>query len=48
MAEALGTPNAIGEKGYVTSFVVRRFVDRGLLVDLSAAPDGTPIRGRGS
>jgi hypothetical protein len=41
IADALGTPNVIGEKVNVTAFVVRRFVDRGLLVDLSADPDGT-------
>ncbi|WP_369384183.1 hypothetical protein [Streptomyces sp. cg36] len=41
IADALGTPNVIGEKTNVTAFVVRRFVDRGLLVDLSANPDGT-------
>jgi hypothetical protein len=43
IADALGTPNptAYGEKANVTAFVVRRFVDRGLLVDLSANPDGT-------
>ncbi|OIJ95467.1 hypothetical protein BIV24_09270 [Streptomyces colonosanans] len=41
IADALGTPNVIGEKANVTAFVVRRFVDRGLLVDLSANPDGT-------
>ncbi|MER6501887.1 hypothetical protein ABT218_21465 [Streptomyces sp. NPDC001455] len=43
IAEALGTPNptVYGEKANVTAFVVRRFVDRGLLVDLSATPDGT-------
>lgn len=43
IADALGTPNpaAYGEKAHVTAFVVRRFVDRGLLVDLSANPDGT-------
>ncbi|MFB6756292.1 hypothetical protein ACFCX6_35840 [Streptomyces sp. NPDC056353] len=41
IAEALGTPNVIGEKANVTAFVVRRFVDRGLLVDLSANPEGT-------
>ncbi|MGW8065980.1 hypothetical protein ACVV2G_27830 [Streptomyces ziwulingensis] len=43
IAEALGTPNRTihGEKANVTAFVVRRFVDRGLLVDLSANPDGT-------
>ncbi|MFJ6650606.1 hypothetical protein ACIQPS_33805 [Streptomyces sp. NPDC091290] len=31
----------IGEKANVTAFAVGRFVDRGLLVDLSANPDGT-------
>ncbi|MFJ3213496.1 hypothetical protein [Streptomyces flaveolus] len=43
IADALGTPNptAYGERANVTAFVVRRFVDRGLLVDLSANPDGT-------
>jgi hypothetical protein len=41
IADALGTPNVISGKGYVTAFVVRRFVDCGLLVDLSANPDGT-------
>ncbi|AJP05417.1 hypothetical protein TU94_00335 [Streptomyces cyaneogriseus subsp. noncyanogenus] len=41
IADALGTPNVIGEKAAVTAFVVRRFVDRGLLADLSANPDGT-------
>ncbi|MEU2295539.1 hypothetical protein ACFY9H_33250 [Streptomyces bacillaris] len=43
IAEALGTPNRTihGEIGHVTAFVVRRFVDRGLLADLSANPDGT-------
>ncbi|MEU9413604.1 hypothetical protein AB0E08_49040, partial [Streptomyces sp. NPDC048281] len=41
IADALGTPNAYGEKATVTAFVVRRFLDRGLLVDLSANPDGT-------
>ncbi|WP_431329753.1 hypothetical protein ACPZ13_00115 [Streptomyces sp. IPPR8] len=41
IADALGTPNVISEKAKVTAFVVRRFVDRGLLVDLSANPDGT-------
>nr|BFD88612.1 hypothetical protein StreXyl84_80130 [Streptomyces sp. Xyl84] len=41
IAEALGAPNLIGEKANVTAFVVRRFVDRSLLVDLSANPDGT-------
>ncbi len=43
IADALGTPNPTthGEKANVTAFVVRRFVDRGLLVDLSANPDGT-------
>ncbi|MFJ6000502.1 hypothetical protein [Streptomyces sp. NPDC092370] len=41
IAEALGTPNVIGEKASVTAFVVRRFVDRGLLADVSANPEGT-------
>ncbi|CAL9675842.1 hypothetical protein OJ963_40290 [Streptomyces sp. RS2] len=41
IADALGTSNVIGEKANVTAFVVRRFVDRGLLVDLSASPNGT-------
>ncbi|MEU7650312.1 hypothetical protein [Streptomyces huasconensis] len=43
IADALGTPNptTYGERATVTAFVVRRFVDRGLLVDLSANPDGT-------
>lgn len=41
IADALGTPNVIGQKANVTAFVVRRFVDRRLLVDLSANPDGT-------
>lgn len=41
IADALGTPNVIGEKTNVTAFVVRRFVERGLLVGLSANPDGT-------
>ncbi|MDQ1013474.1 hypothetical protein QFZ43_000023 [Streptomyces afghaniensis] len=31
VAETLGTANVIGEKANVTAFVVRRFVDRGLL-----------------
>lgn len=41
IAAALGTPNTPGQKANVTSFVVRRLVDRGLLTDLSAVPDGT-------
>ncbi|QNT98437.1 hypothetical protein HEP81_08211 (plasmid) [Streptomyces griseofuscus] len=43
IADALSTPNPTtsGERANVTAFVVRRFVDRGLLVDLSANPDGT-------
>ncbi|MFE4279748.1 hypothetical protein ACFRSX_34595 [Streptomyces goshikiensis] len=43
IADALGTPNRTinGEPANVTAFVVRRFVDRGLLVDLSANPDGS-------
>ncbi|MFF8911082.1 hypothetical protein [Streptomyces olivaceoviridis] len=35
-------PTAYGERANVTAFVVRRFTDRGLLVGLSANPDGTP------
>ncbi|GAA3163820.1 hypothetical protein [Streptomyces ramulosus] len=43
IANALGNPNptAYGERANVTAFVVRRFIDRGLLVNLSANPDGT-------
>jgi hypothetical protein len=41
IAEALGTPNVIGEKANVTSSVVRRFIDRKLLTELSANPDGS-------
>lgn len=43
IADALGTPNptTYGEKANVTAFVVRRFIDRGLLADLSANPEGT-------
>ncbi|MER6914617.1 hypothetical protein ABT354_23335 [Streptomyces sp. NPDC000594] len=43
IAETLGTPSptAYGARANVTAFLVRRFVDRGLLVDLSANPDGT-------
>jgi hypothetical protein len=41
IANALGTPNVISEKANVTAFVVRRFVDHGLLVDLSVNPEGT-------
>ncbi|MEV7898262.1 hypothetical protein [Streptomyces cyaneofuscatus] len=41
IAAALGTPNVSGLKAVVTAFVVRRFVDRGLLADLSGTPDGT-------
>jgi hypothetical protein len=43
IADALGTPNPTtgNERANVTAFVVRRFIDRGLLVDLSANPDGT-------
>ncbi|MDW4903065.1 hypothetical protein RB625_32130 [Streptomyces californicus] len=40
IADALGAPNVSGLKAFVTAFVVRRFVDRGLLVDLSTNPDG--------
>ncbi|MFJ4343593.1 hypothetical protein [Streptomyces sp. NPDC088915] len=41
ISEALGTPNTHGQKAAVTSFVVRRFIARGLLVDLSGNPKGT-------
>ncbi|MFD5750733.1 hypothetical protein [Streptomyces sp. NPDC127033] len=43
IADALGTPNrtVYGERANVTAFVVRRFVDRDLLVGLSAHPEGT-------
>ncbi|MFB1049137.1 hypothetical protein [Streptomyces chrestomyceticus] len=41
IADALGTPNTQGDKAKVTSFVVRRLVARGLLVDLSGNPEGT-------
>ncbi|KOG86796.1 hypothetical protein ADK38_29040 [Streptomyces varsoviensis] len=43
IADALGTPNptAYGEKANVTTFVVRRLIDRGLLTELSANPDGS-------
>ncbi|WP_435192362.1 hypothetical protein [Streptomyces sp. bgisy126] len=40
-AEALDTPNVRGRKAAVTSFVVGRFITRGLLVDLSGNPKGT-------
>ncbi|MEV7676802.1 hypothetical protein [Streptomyces sp. NPDC088752] len=42
IAAALGTPNKMSEKAAVTSFVVRRFITRGLLTDLSDTPKGTP------
>ncbi|WP_030222973.1 hypothetical protein [Streptomyces bikiniensis] len=41
IAAALGTPNKMNEKAAVTSFVVRRFITRGLLADLSSNPKGT-------
>ncbi|MFG3429572.1 hypothetical protein [Streptomyces californicus] len=41
IAATLGTRNISGMKVNVSAFVVRRFVDRGLLTDLSANPDGT-------
>ncbi|MFC8270031.1 hypothetical protein ACFUIZ_30565 [Streptomyces cinereoruber] len=41
IAAALGTPNKMSEKAAVTSFVIRRFVARGLLVNLSGNPKGT-------
>ncbi|MER7111161.1 hypothetical protein [Streptomyces sp. NPDC000229] len=40
IADALGTPNQPGEKANVGTFVVHRFIDRGLLKDLTANPDG--------
>ncbi|WP_432085560.1 hypothetical protein [Streptomyces sp. bgisy095] len=39
-AKALGTPNVHGQKAAVTSFVVGRFITRGLPVDLSGNPKG--------
>ncbi|MFJ1662345.1 hypothetical protein [Streptomyces anthocyanicus] len=41
IAAAVGAPNMPGAKTRVSAFVVRRFVDRGLLTDLSTNPDGT-------
>ncbi|MEV7889926.1 hypothetical protein ACWD3I_47025 [Streptomyces sp. NPDC002817] len=41
IADTLGTPNTPGEKAIVPSFVVRRFIGRGLLTELSANPDGS-------
>ncbi|GGV02357.1 hypothetical protein GCM10010211_82110 [Streptomyces albospinus] len=41
VAAALGTPNASSKKAKVASFVVRRFIDRGPLTELSANPDGS-------
>lgn len=41
IADALGTPNTAGEKANVTSFVVRRFIERELLTELSANPEGS-------
>ncbi|MEU9191133.1 hypothetical protein AB0D14_42920 [Streptomyces sp. NPDC048484] len=43
IAEALGTPNVIGERANVTSFVVRRFIGRKLLTELSANSDGSLV-----
>ncbi|MGY3333919.1 hypothetical protein ACVW0K_000018 [Streptomyces filamentosus] len=44
IADTSGTPSRTihGEPANVTAFVVCRFVDRGLLVDLRANPDGPP------
>ncbi|WP_435897482.1 hypothetical protein [Streptomyces tsukubensis] len=39
IAATLGTPNVSGLRAFVTAFVVRRFVDRGLPVDLAANAD---------
>lgn len=41
IAAALGTPNQPGEKAAVTAYVVRRFIDRGLLTELSVNVDGS-------
>ena len=41
IAQALGTPNAGGEKAKVTAFVVRRLIGRGLLTELSVNPEGS-------
>ncbi|MET9935726.1 MULTISPECIES: hypothetical protein [unclassified Streptomyces] len=41
IAASLGTPNRMSEKAAVTSFVIRRFITRGPLVDLSGNPKGT-------
>ena len=43
IAEALGTPNVIGERANVTSFVIRRFIGRKLLTELSANPAGSLV-----
>ncbi|GGV50747.1 hypothetical protein [Streptomyces spectabilis] len=41
IAEALSTPNTVGEPPHVTVFVVRPFIDRQLLTDLSVNPDSS-------
>ncbi|WP_432085540.1 hypothetical protein [Streptomyces sp. bgisy095] len=41
IAAALGTPNTMCRKAAVTLFVVRRFISRDLLVDLSVNLKGT-------
>ncbi|WP_260697096.1 hypothetical protein [Streptomyces sp. 130] len=41
IAAALGAPNVSGLKTVVSAFVVRQFVDCGLLIDLSATPETT-------
>lgn len=43
IAEALGTPNKLQEKASVTAFVVRQFIRRGLLTELSANPGGSLV-----
>ncbi|MFF4205717.1 hypothetical protein ACFYZ8_34275 [Streptomyces sp. NPDC001668] len=43
IAEALGTPNQPQGKASVTAFVVRQFIRRGLLTELSANPDGSLV-----
>jgi hypothetical protein len=39
IAETLGTPNQPGEKPTVSTFLVRRLIDRGLLTDLTTNAD---------
>ncbi|MFF1446374.1 hypothetical protein [Streptomyces sp. NPDC058295] len=44
IADALGPPNVIVERANVTSVVVRRFIGRKLLTELSANPDGSLVQ----